>query len=74
MVIRSVMRRAWTHKFQSNGPTVYSLYTVMYMHHVFQFISNIFVLCLWEHPGVLRILSEANADPTSNNLTFCYIT
>ena len=26
MVIRSRMRRAWTHKFQSSGPTVYSLY------------------------------------------------
>jgi hypothetical protein len=26
MVIRCVMRRAWTHKFQSSGPAVYSLY------------------------------------------------
>ena len=26
MVIRCVMRRAWTHKFQSSGPTVYSQY------------------------------------------------
>ena len=26
MVIRCVMRRAWTHKFQSSGPIVYSLY------------------------------------------------
>ncbi len=26
MVNRCVMQRAWTHKFQSSGPTVYSLY------------------------------------------------
>ncbi len=28
MVIRCVIRRAWTHKFQSSGPTVYFLYCV----------------------------------------------
>ncbi len=45
---------------------------VVYMQYcsVLQFISNIFILWLWEHPAVLRILSEGNAVPQAISQLF----
>ena len=43
----------------------YYYYYYYYYCSVLQFISNMFLLLLREHPGVLRILSEANAGPTA---------
>ncbi len=57
------------------------IYGHMYFYHkvpVAVYVRNMCAelqisLIIWEHPGVLRILSEDNWGRTSNTLTFCYI-
>ena len=59
------MRHAWTHKFQSSGPTVYSLYCGWVVNYAIDVLlidgpitGSVYKLCCESHYGLLNLRNE----------------